>query len=203
MRDLPNYEDLPDEELLLLFRDGDMKASFALNKRYFDKRSSLARLASPSLSPFFSNWDLNYVFFGTFSLTVERYEFGKNSQFLTYFLTVFRHELIKEAERTNIFGRLSTLSLDEEIKSDLEGEGLPLGEIIAAPKEDPMRYVDYLDECISKNDAKNISQDAVDVARLHLSGYSFSKISSICGFSKNQCRYLYDKYLSYLREFVV
>lgn len=192
-----------DESLLMLSRCGNISAQLELTKRYFDKKNIFAKQASAPLAVLFGNWDLNHIFFTTFVQATERYEFGQAAKFSTYFLTCFRHQLISEAKSSHLFERNATVSLDEDRKSDHSDESFSLLEVLPSPGEDPMRYVDYFDECLERKDSKiKINKQAIDVARLKLYGYSFSSISELMDQSVRQCKKLYLEFLRAVKEYL-
>lgn len=191
-----------DESLLMLSRSGNITAQFALTKRYFDRKFILAKQASLPLASMFGNWDLNHIFFSTFVRAVDRYELGQAAKFSTYFLTCFRHDLIAEAKNTHLFERGATLSLDEDKASPSSEDGFTLLDVLEAPNEDPMKYIDYFDECLANGRYGNkINGAAVDVARLKIYGYSFRYISKLMNQSIRQCKNLFDEFAALVKQF--
>ncbi len=197
------YSEESDENLLMLSRRGNVSAHLALTKRYFDRKHYLAKQASAPLASLFDSWDINHIFFTTFLRATDRYEVGQAAKFSTYFLTCLRHELISEAQNTKLFERGAVLSLDMESTSDRSEDTFTLSDVIAAPNENPMHYVDYFDECMERNvGTHKIDQHAVDVARLKIYGYSFRSIAKLMDRSVRQCKKLYSGFISMVKQLV-
>lgn len=195
------FSDESDESLLMLARRGNVSAHLALTKRYFDRKHILAKQASAPLASLFDSWDINHIFFTTFLHASDRYELGQMAKFSTYFLTCFRHELLAEAKANKIFERGMVLSLDAECSSDYSDGSFALSDVIAAPDENPMRYVDFFDECLENgNDEYQIDPQAVDVARLKIYGYSFRAIARLMNQSVRRCKNLYLLFLGMVKR---
>ena len=143
-----------DGYLLLLSRVGNYSSKDELLKRYYDKRYLVGRSVSPTIIKLLDTWEFNHAFYDAYTSVYKNYSFGAKASIKTYFSVVMKNALVSEANSNNVFERINTISLDEELHSP-EGEIYTLSDIVPDKSEysdDELKslYIKYIDAVASE-----------------------------------------------------
>lgn len=108
------YEQLLDEELVLLQRYGQEEAGACLSRRYLKKRKGFGRFASPNMVSILDEDSYMMIYSHAFLGALSSFQFGFKS-FAAYFKTSLNHDLAREVNNqiNNYCSPLKIISMDE------------------------------------------------------------------------------------------
>ena len=188
-------QDLPDEELLLLSREGHEAATRLLTERFFGLRHYLCRMASPALATQMDEWSLNEAFFRSYLSAWESYEFHR-ARFTSFLECILAHEMQRTFNTKKRQFPDNLLSLDSDFVSGTEDYCLhdivPSGET----RDDPREFLLYSEGLVQTNSPlpRGINPQIIEMARLSSEGLSYTQIGIRFGVGKGQVHYCLSKY---------
>lgn len=156
-------EDLSDEELLNLYRDGETKARDILSVRYFQMKNALLARFDLEHRCFRDEWELNEAYFLAYLKTEATYVFDKKTKFLSLMCRNITNELVRVYnEDKKRLGTAVVNSFEDRYADDMEEEeDRTFGDVLSADSDnDSKDYIDFastlnfIDEKLSKADKK-------------------------------------------------
>ncbi len=196
------YDEMHDESVLLRVRMGDEVARDVFVARYYAQRRRLCHAACSPIAAQFNDWDINDVFFHAYLNAETTYRFGR-VPFRAYLIRCINSSatnLIKSyrSKSNNLF----THRLDDPINHHDDSE-FTLSDVVTreGTLDDPKAFFNYAETLLKfMKLPRKINPKAVEIARLHLAGYSVREASEILGLQQKKASYIYSTYLKWARS---
>ena len=193
------FDDLGDEELLLLSRFGHEGCRELLTKRYYATRDFHARRAAPGAYSSYSSFDLGTEFFSTFLNALSSFRFGQGL-FKNYLEKALTHDMYRNiskavADRSNVF------HLDEPLKNDDQSE-LTFNDVIPASNyDDPRVYLNYAEEAMALGDApEELDKKVLLIASLRFEGKTIKEIMRLTNMTLKMVKSRYKVFSDFIKE---
>ena len=183
-----------DGYLLLLSRVGNNSSKEELLKRYYDKRFLVGRSVSPTIINLLDTWEFNHAFYDAYTSVYKNYSFGGKASIKTYFSVLMKNALVSEANSNNVFERINTISLDEELHSP-EGEIYTLSDIVPDKSEySDVTYYTNLSDSIDKLEKNHIKLSKMEktIIGLRHEGLTFREIGKTLKISITNAHKIYN-----------
>lgn len=189
-------ESLSDEHLLALIQFSNaIEPLKVLQIRYFNKRYGFLKVALPTFESFhFDGATVNLAMFVALSSAIRNY--GWSAKFSTYFLTIFKNEIIHKSKAVDSAMQMSSISLDfsEDQEERTLMEEIP-SESEASP-ESRARFNMMMDDL--KHLPKTYDRMSGKVAVLLYNGYAASEIADVLHITESRTR----RIINGLRHFI-
>lgn len=175
---------VPDEELFILARLGDIRGEVELTSRYLEKRITLGRRAAPAYFDFIDSYEYNCIYYRAFLQSLSSYRIG-GGPFLTYMEKVLFHEIARYLSRENSEnGRFVHTSFDAPINSRSHTEPIFLHDVIQDddPNNSPVAALEYAETLDNINRLPDyLTKNDLEFMRLIIEGYSLKEACEMKG----------------------
>ena len=193
---MESHNILSDEELLLLTREGDMKAYTLLVRRFCGpSRIGDIHRAAPTVLSKYSLWEVSSVLLSTFWSCVDGYRFG-TVRFHTYYITALRYNLLR-FQQSKEKEQIRFASLDALMPGEAE---YSLHDILSTEEEksDPKLFLNYYETLDQLNRLPaQLKPLTIKIVKMKLAGMSFAEIASI---TKLTYRQVYSRYSRFMKR---
>lgn len=194
-----SFSEVNDESLLLLGRMGKEVARDALAVRYYRKRRSICRHASPAIMNILDEWEANEAFFRGYLEAETSYRFGPVS-FYSYALRCIKFALANATDAKLAKCRtMVQCSLD----APLGEEELSLADIVHEDQspDDPRVFLNYAESLASLEKLPpHIHPTALEIARRVLAGFRIREIANQLEISEKRASYYFSRYKEWAKS---
>ena len=184
---------IPEEELLILYRVGNVKAGEMLMARYCGPaRISHIRRVAPDLLTAVSLWEVSSIALQVYWQCLDGYRFCKG-RFYSYFITSLRYAIFNY-RREREHSQVNVVSLDDSLTNS---ENLCLSDIMSTETDidDPNVYLEFVDTLNVLEKLPSIIEPSVwEVAKLKKAGFTYREIAQGLKISIRQAYSRYQKY---------